>query len=100
MRTPRRPVILTFVRICRRIARRPRRESLPGAGSAWLESYPRRKLQLTGRAVRSGTHASRLDRFRAVRCTRVVIALHVEGIEGIQIHSEVHPLADWEYLEE
>src|SRR5579862_924946 len=96
MRTPRRPVILTFVRIGRREARRPRRGYLPGAGSAWLESYPRCKLQLTRCVVRSGAHAPRLHRFRTVRCTRVVIALHVEGIEGIQIHYEVYPLADWE----
>jgi hypothetical protein len=41
-----------------------------------------------------------LDRFRAVRSTRVVESLHIEGIERIQIDSEVHLLGDWKYLEE
>lgn len=45
-------------------------------------------------------HAPGLDWFCAIGCTRVVIPLHIEGIERIQIHSEVHLLSNWEYFEE
>ena len=49
--------------------------------------------------MRRSAHASGLYQFSAIG-TRVVIPLHVEDIEGIQINSEVHPLGDWDYLEE
>ena len=50
--------------------------------------------------MRSCAHASGLNRFRAIRSTRVVIPLHIEEIERIQIKPEIHALSDWEDLED
>lgn len=68
--------------------------------SGVLERNSRRELQLARCVLRRSTHAARLDGFRAVRCTRIVIPLHIERVERIKIDSEAHSLGDGEHLEE
>src|SRR5579872_3228139 len=65
-----------------------------------LEGQTRRKLQLTRCVFRSSAHTSGLNQFRAVRCIRVGVSLHIEDVECVQIDSEIHRLSNWEYLEE